>query len=149
MAWVVFREPGADDLQMNQFAARVVLVEREPRQQVIAAVGLYGDRLRVGCGSLGGWDSFGPERLVTRSRGNVLYDKPVEMAINEDDVVRIDRAMAAGFEATDEIYVPTWMTAAERPKPTPLPPGAIANSSADALFPERSARLARTFRCHR
>jgi hypothetical protein len=38
------------------------------------AVGLYGDRLRVGCGSLGGWDPFGPERLVTRSRGNVLYE---------------------------------------------------------------------------
>ena len=45
------------------------------------------------------------------------------MAINEDDVVRIERAMAAGFEATDEVAVPTWMTAAERPKPTPLPPG--------------------------
>lgn len=41
---------------------------------LIAAVGLYGRRLKVGCGSLGGWDSFGPERLITRSRGNVLYE---------------------------------------------------------------------------
>ncbi len=40
----------------------------------IAAVGLYGRRLKIGCGSLGGWDSFGPERLITRSRGNVLYE---------------------------------------------------------------------------
>jgi hypothetical protein len=40
----------------------------------IAAVGFYGSRLQVGCGSMGGWDAFGPERLVTRSRGNVLYE---------------------------------------------------------------------------
>ncbi len=45
-----------------------------PRRASIAAVGLYGDRLRVGYASLGGWDPFGPERLITRSRGNVLYE---------------------------------------------------------------------------
>lgn len=43
-----------------------------PRE--VVALGLYGDRLIVGCGSLGGWDPFGPERLITRSRGNVLYE---------------------------------------------------------------------------
>lgn len=40
----------------------------------VVALGLYGSRLKVGYGSLGGWDSFGPERLVTRSQGNVLYE---------------------------------------------------------------------------
>ncbi len=40
----------------------------------LVLVGFYGERLRVGYGSLGGWDSFGPERVVTRSRGNVLYE---------------------------------------------------------------------------
>jgi hypothetical protein len=40
----------------------------------ISAVGLYGDRLKVGFGSLGGWDPFGPERLVTRAKGNVLFE---------------------------------------------------------------------------
>ncbi len=45
-----------------------------PRSNLVAAVGLYGTRLHVGYGSLGGWDSFGPERLVTKSRGNVLYE---------------------------------------------------------------------------
>jgi len=40
----------------------------------IALVGLYGERLKVGYGSLGGWDSFGPERVVTRSAGNILYE---------------------------------------------------------------------------
>lgn len=46
----------------------------------VVAVGLYGARLRVGHGSRGGWDCFGPERRITRSAGNVLYEldgKPV------------------------------------------------------------------------
>ncbi|HSN57214.1 MAG TPA: FIST N-terminal domain-containing protein [Candidatus Sulfomarinibacteraceae bacterium] len=47
-------------------------VDALPRR--VVAVGLYGERLFVGCGSVGGWDPFGPERLVTRSRGNVLYE---------------------------------------------------------------------------
>lgn len=40
----------------------------------IVGVGLYGQSLRVGFGSLGGWDAFGPIRTVTRSHGNVLYE---------------------------------------------------------------------------
>lgn len=40
----------------------------------VAAIGFYGDRLDVGYGSVGGWDPFGPERVVTRSKGNVLYE---------------------------------------------------------------------------
>ncbi len=40
----------------------------------VALVGFYGERLRVGYGSLGGWDSFGPERVVTRSEGNELFE---------------------------------------------------------------------------
>lgn len=39
----------------------------------IAALGLYGRALRVGWGTLGGWDPFGPERVITRSAANVLY----------------------------------------------------------------------------
>lgn len=40
----------------------------------IAAIGFYGDHVRIGFGSSGGWVPFGPERLVTRSRGNVLSE---------------------------------------------------------------------------
>ena len=45
-----------------------------PEPRTIAAVGFYGRGLRVGYASLGGWDPFGPERLITRSEGNVLYE---------------------------------------------------------------------------
>lgn len=40
----------------------------------VGAIGFYGDALRVSAGSLGGWDPFGPERLVTRADGNVVYE---------------------------------------------------------------------------
>jgi len=40
----------------------------------VSAVGFYGDHIVLGHGSKGGWDIFGPERLVTRSVGNVLFE---------------------------------------------------------------------------
>lgn len=40
----------------------------------VVAVGLHGDAIRVGSASMGGWDPFGPERRITRSRGNVLFE---------------------------------------------------------------------------
>jgi hypothetical protein len=40
----------------------------------IIGLGFYGSRLRVGFGSMGGWDPFGPERLITHAVGNVLYE---------------------------------------------------------------------------
>ena len=40
----------------------------------VHAVGLYGPRLRVGHGSKGGWDKFGPARRITRAKDNVLHE---------------------------------------------------------------------------
>ncbi|MCV6629619.1 MAG: FIST C-terminal domain-containing protein [Flavobacteriaceae bacterium] len=40
----------------------------------IVALGFYGEDLKIGFGSKGGWDSFGIERLVTKSENNVLYE---------------------------------------------------------------------------
>jgi hypothetical protein len=38
------------------------------------AIGLYGGALRVGFGCGGGWDPFGPSRVITRAAGNVIYE---------------------------------------------------------------------------
>ena len=38
------------------------------------AVGFYGSRIRIGSGSVGGWDAVGPQRVVTRADGNTLFD---------------------------------------------------------------------------
>jgi hypothetical protein len=45
-----------------------------PRSGLVSAIGVYGDHVRIGHGSRGGWDIFGPERAVTRSAGNILYE---------------------------------------------------------------------------
>ncbi len=58
----------------DRFRETLVVHDGRPEAGGVAAVGFYGKNLRVGSASLGGWDSFGPERLITRSRGNVLYE---------------------------------------------------------------------------
>ncbi len=58
----------------ERFDETLVLWDDVPKKDSIAALGLYGSRLRIGYGSLGGWDPFGPERLITRSKENVLYE---------------------------------------------------------------------------
>jgi hypothetical protein len=58
----------------DRFQETLVLWDGPPEPNIIAAIGLYGERLKVGFGSLGGWDAFGPERLVTRSAANILYE---------------------------------------------------------------------------
>lgn len=57
-----------------RFGETLVVCDGPAEPRTVALLGLYGKRLRVGYGSLGGWDPFGPERLVTRSEGNVLYE---------------------------------------------------------------------------
>jgi hypothetical protein len=58
----------------DRFSRTWVLVDGRPSAGQAVAVGLYGDSVRIGHGSKGGWDVFGPEREVTRSEGNVLYE---------------------------------------------------------------------------
>jgi hypothetical protein len=57
-----------------RFQKTVVVAGDLISDQAIAVVGLYGNNLQIGTASLGGWDAFGPERLVTKSKGNVLYE---------------------------------------------------------------------------
>ena len=58
----------------TRFQETLVFFDGQPRQNVIVAVGFYGTRLTVGYGSEGGWDPYGPERLITRSKGNILHE---------------------------------------------------------------------------
>ena len=56
------------------FQHTLVCADATPAEGAIVALGLYSDRLKIGYGSLGGWDTFGAERLITRSKGNILYE---------------------------------------------------------------------------
>ena len=58
----------------SQFQSTSTIYNDEILSDHIVAVGLYDDHVRVGHASRGGWDNFGPERLITRSRNNVLYE---------------------------------------------------------------------------
>jgi hypothetical protein len=40
----------------------------------ISALGFYGDVLETASGSYGGWDSFGIDRIVTKSDENIVYE---------------------------------------------------------------------------
>lgn len=51
-----------------------VMADGPQRSGLVGAVGFYGDRICLSHGSQGGWDLFGPERKVTRSHENVLYE---------------------------------------------------------------------------
>jgi hypothetical protein len=66
----------------DRFQKTLVLDGHEPREGTVTAIGFYGDRLKAGCASLGGWDPFGPERLITRSQGNVLYELGGQSALD-------------------------------------------------------------------
>lgn len=58
----------------DRFARTWVIHDRGLVKDYVSAVGLYGQQIRVGHGSKGGWDVFGPQRLVTKSEDNVLYE---------------------------------------------------------------------------
>jgi hypothetical protein len=58
----------------DRFGETLVFWDDVPQRDTIALVGFYGDSLKIGYGSMGGWDPFGPERLITKSKENVLYE---------------------------------------------------------------------------
>jgi hypothetical protein len=64
-----------------RFQHTVVIADGIPQEGQVTALGLYGDALKVGYGSLGGWDPFGPDRLITKSQGNVLYELDGQSAL--------------------------------------------------------------------
>ncbi len=57
-----------------RFSQTLVGLNSMPEQGKIAAIGFYGDQLSITYGSVGGWDSFGHERLITRADKNILYE---------------------------------------------------------------------------
>jgi len=58
----------------DRFQETLVLWNGQTEPHSILALGFYGEHLRVGAGSFGGWEAFGPFRQVTRSSGNRLYE---------------------------------------------------------------------------
>lgn len=58
----------------DNFSETVIVNNQAGQKNLVLAIGFYGDHLQVGYGSMGGWDSFGVDREVTKSNGNTLYE---------------------------------------------------------------------------
>jgi hypothetical protein len=66
----------------SQFEETLVGADCAPKSRMVAGIGFYGSAIRIGHGSAGGWDVFGPWRTVTRSQGNVLFELDGEPALD-------------------------------------------------------------------
>ena len=56
------------------FDYTLVGLNENPVTGRIVAIGFYGKSIRIGHGSMGGWDIFGLERIITKSVSNKLYE---------------------------------------------------------------------------
>ena len=56
------------------FNFTLVGLNEQPVTGKVIAIGFYGNTIKIGHGSMGGWDIFGLERTVTKSFSNKLYE---------------------------------------------------------------------------
>lgn len=57
-----------------RFSKTLVGLNETATEGIIVAVGFYGKDVQIGHSSLGGWDEFGKERVITKSDKNVLFE---------------------------------------------------------------------------
>ncbi|GLR19092.1 FIST signal transduction protein [Portibacter lacus] len=57
-----------------RFEKTLASYNENPKQGEIVAIGFYGETLEVTFSIHGGWTPFGPERVVTKSESNILYE---------------------------------------------------------------------------
>jgi len=66
----------------DAFSKTVVGLNGIAQSNRVVAIGFYGKELKVAHGSLGGWDPFGPDRLITKASGNVLFELDGQSALS-------------------------------------------------------------------
>jgi len=65
-----------------RFAKTLASYNENPKQGEIVAIGFYGETLEVTFSIHGGWTPFGPERIVTKSQSNILYELDNQPALD-------------------------------------------------------------------
>lgn len=86
----------------DRFKQAWSIFDGEICENYITAVSFYGDAIEIGFASRGGWDIFGPERRVTRSKDNILYELDDKPALNLYKEYLGDRA--SGLPATGLLF---------------------------------------------
>jgi hypothetical protein len=66
----------------DKFEKTFVMANDVAKQRVIVALGFYGEALKIGSGCYGGWSEFGTQRLVTKSKSNILYELDGQPALD-------------------------------------------------------------------
>ena len=75
-----------------RFERTWIVKDGMPQSGFVSAVGLYGDNVRIGHGSRGGWDTFGTEYGITKSKDNILYEIDNQPALQLYKAYLKDRA---------------------------------------------------------
>jgi len=57
-----------------RFEKTLVGINEDISEGMVVLIGFYGEHLKIGYGLNGGWEVFGPERVITKSDQNVLYE---------------------------------------------------------------------------
>lgn len=58
----------------SRFEKTLAAYNQDPKVGEVIAIGFYGDDLDISFASVGGWSTFGPERIITKADGNILYE---------------------------------------------------------------------------
>ncbi|MBI3521232.1 MAG: FIST C-terminal domain-containing protein [Bacteroidetes bacterium] len=64
------------------FKSTLVGLNEIPTSGNITAIGLYGDSIKIGHGSMGGWEMFGLEKKVTKAVANELFEIDHQCALD-------------------------------------------------------------------
>lgn len=65
-----------------RFQKTLASYQKAPTEGEVVLIGLYGQTLEITFASCGGWIPFGPERVVTKSNNNVLYELDDQPAVD-------------------------------------------------------------------
>ena len=57
-----------------KFEKTLASYKENPKEGEVVLIGFYGETLEISFASFGGWSTFGPERIITKSQANVLYE---------------------------------------------------------------------------
>jgi hypothetical protein len=58
----------------DRFERTMASYNENPKNGEVVAIGFYGEDLEITSANFGGWTAFGPERIITKSTGNILYE---------------------------------------------------------------------------
>lgn len=57
-----------------KFEKTLASYKENPKEGEVILIGFYGETLEISFASFGGWSTFGPERIITKSEANILYE---------------------------------------------------------------------------